>query len=88
MLLNAVHPAMSSAELPVNTQMDERVLVSIIGIDAAQRLRTFTPAISEQVRANCGSHICTFQILRETMKRLYPETKFLTSEFKTLDGDA
>lgn len=87
-LLNAVHPAMSSAELPVNTQMDERVLVSIIGIDAAQRLRNFTPAISEQVRANCGSHICTFHNLRETMKRLYPETKFLTSEFKTLDGDA
>ena len=87
-LLNSVHPAMSSAHLRVNTAMDERSLISIIGIDAAQRLKHFTPAISEQVRANCGSHIRTFQNLRETMKRLYPEMKFLSSEFKTLDGDA
>ena len=87
-LLNAVHPAMSSAKVPVNSQLDEPHLISIIGIDAAQRLKNFTPAITNQVIKNCGSHIGAFQNLRETMKRLYPEAKFLSSEFKALDGAA
>ena len=87
-LLNEVHPAMSSADLPVNSQLDEGPLISIIGIDAAQRLKNFTPAITEQVIANCGSHIRIFQNLKETMKRLYPNAKFLSSEFKALNGAA
>ncbi len=87
-LLNTVHPSMSSANLPVNTEMDERKLISIIGIDATQRLKNFTPAISQQVEANCRSHIQAFQNLRTTMKRLYPETTFLSSEFKPLNGAA
>lgn len=85
-LLNAVYPAMSSAKLAVNSQLEELHLISIIGIDATQRLRNLTPAIAEQVKSNCASHVTAFQALRQTMKKLYPDMKFLSAEFKPLEN--
>ena len=85
-LLNAVHPAMSSAKLEVNSKLEEPHLISIIGIDCTQQLRNLTPAIAEQVKSNCASHIAAFQALRQTMKKLYPDMKFLSAEFKPLEG--
>lgn len=81
LLLNRVHPVFSAAKVQVESSLSEELAEKILGIDTVHQLRVWTPAIIDHVEKNIVSLRSAHDQLRQVMKTLYPDKKFLKIEF-------
>ena len=85
LLINQVHPALSKANIKVGAkQLVEESVEEIIGIDTVHKLKIWTPEIIKQLEMDLLSLKVTHDELRAAMKRLQPDKKFISLEFKEL----
>ena len=85
LLINQVHPALAGANIKVGAQqLEEESVEEIIGIDKVHMLKIWTPEIIKQAESNLQSLKEAHDELRAAMKRLQPDEKFISLEFKEL----
>ncbi len=85
LLINQVHPALARANIKVGAQqLEEESVEQIIGIDTVHMLKIWTPEIIKQLEMDLLSLKVAHDELRAAMKRLQPDEKFISLEFKQL----
>ena len=85
LLINQVHPALAKANIKVGAkQLVEESVEEIIGIDIVHKLKIWTPEIIKQLEMDLLSLKVAHDELWAAMKRLQPNKKFISLEFKQL----
>lgn len=84
--LEKVFPAMAAAGIKVGQSAPLDLVEHALGIDVVHQLKQLTSAIYSNVDEDLNSLMATHQELRQTMKALYPEQKFLRIEFQFNDN--
>jgi hypothetical protein len=76
-VLNEVFPRMARAGVGIGQSRDQEEVEQILGVDVCHKLREITAALYLNVDEDLASLRSTYDLLRKTMKTLYPKRKFL-----------
>ncbi|NWG86623.1 MAG: hypothetical protein HXY26_03775 [Hydrogenophilaceae bacterium] len=77
LVLNEVFPRMAAAGFGVGKTQEQGQVEEALGIDVCHKLRALTASIYQNVDEDIASLRGAYNLLRDTMKTLYPERKFL-----------
>jgi hypothetical protein len=82
LVLNEVFPMMAAAGINIGQPMFQQNVEQVLGIDVTRKLKELTAAIYKNVDENLASLRTAHDVVRSTMKSLYPKKKFIEVQFQ------